>query len=76
MDGTYHSDDLWLFSLTKDLNASEICNMKAEISPPVFFMMYSEYLIGFQCNYLTECSVNKIVFTKFPCGSTAGSLFF
>ena len=45
MDGKCHSAGLWLFSLTKDLDVSEICIRKAKITLPVVFMMYSEYLI-------------------------------
>ena len=55
---TCHSAPLWLFSMIQDLNASKISNRKAKIS--IFFMMYSEYLIGVQCIYLLKYSVDKV----------------
>ena len=44
--------------MIQDLNASKISNRKAKIS--IFFMMYSEYLIGVQCIYLLKYFFDKI----------------
>lgn len=79
IDGTCHLAALWLFNLTKDQNASKICNTKAKIWSTSFSRCILDTWLGcstftFWWNILLIKSLHVSV--KFPRINTFGSFLF